>query len=80
MDAVLPLSLQSAPKVFTAVVDALEWCLLRAGVTLSQHYLDDFLTMGLPGQEQCAANLKTIQDVCQQLGVPFKVEKNEGPS
>lgn len=80
MDTVLPFGLRSSPKVFTAVADALEWCLLQAGVSSSQHYLDDFLTMGPADQGQYANNLHTIQEVCRQLGVPLKSEKIEGPS
>ena len=31
-DGALPFSLCSAPKVFTAVADALQWAMLRSGV------------------------------------------------
>ena len=33
IDTVLPFGLRSAPKIFTALADALEWILLDQGVT-----------------------------------------------
>ena len=46
MDTTLPFGLRSAPKIFCSLADALEWVLLENGVTNSNNYLDDFLTMG----------------------------------
>ena len=46
MDDMLPFGLRSAQKIFTAVADALEWCVLQAGVGEVDHYLDDFVTLG----------------------------------
>ena len=40
VDARLPFGLRSAPIIFTAVADALEWCIRRQGVTDIDHYLD----------------------------------------
>ncbi len=45
VDAMLPFGLRSAPKIFTAVADALEWCFRREGVAWIDHYLDDYITM-----------------------------------
>lgn len=80
VDTVLPFGLRSAPKLFTALADALEWVLQQEGVSCLQHYLDDFFTMAPAGQQQCAANLAIIRRVCVQLGLPLKEEKIEGPS
>ena len=80
VDTVLPFGLRSAPKVFTAVADALEWCYLQVGVSYSQHYLDDFLTMGPPAKDRCAMNLGLIHTECSRLGVPIKEEKVKGPT
>ena len=80
VDTVLPFGLRSTPKVFTAVADALEWCFLQVGVSYSQHYLDDFLTMGPLAQDRCAMNLGLIHTECSRLGVPIKEEKVEGPT
>ena len=56
----LPFGLRSAPKIFTAIADALEWALTQRGVARVYHYLDDFITLGEPGQETCARNLGII--------------------
>ena len=80
LDTVLPFGLRSAPKIFSALADALEWILLQAGVTMVLHYLDDFLTMGQKGSDQCAHNLDIMKKVCVLLGFPLKVEKIDGPT
>ena len=41
IDTVLPFGLRSAPKVFNAVVDALEWIMRKQGIVHILHYLDD---------------------------------------
>ena len=54
VDTVLPFGLRSAPKIFCAVADTLEW---NRGVTHILHYLDDFLTVGAPNTNECLDNL-----------------------
>ena len=78
VDSNLPFGLRSAPKIFSAVADALEWILGKKGVSELLHYLDDYLTMG--PLDQCKANLELILSTCKALGVPLKTEKIEGPS
>ena len=58
VDTVLPFGLCSAPKIFSAVADALEWILLKQGVSVCLHYLDDFLTIGKANTEECNRNLQ----------------------
>ena len=48
MNAVLPSWLHSAPKIFSAVVHALQWILEQQRVLRMLHYLDDFLLFGAP--------------------------------
>ena len=43
VDQALPFGLRSAPKLFTAVADAIGWALMQAGILFHIHYLDDFL-------------------------------------
>ena len=57
VDAMLPFGLHSAPKVFTAVVDALEWCLRQSGDVGINHYLDDFIIVAPPGSARCQTYL-----------------------
>ena len=46
LDTALPFGLRSAPKIFTAVADALEWAMKMRGVSAAEHYLDDFILLG----------------------------------
>ena len=43
IDTVLPFGLRSAPKIFSAVADALLWMIAQRGVHHALHYLDNFL-------------------------------------
>ena len=80
VDGMLPFGLRSAPKIFNAVADALEWCIAKEGVKNIYHYLDDFATLGSPNSEECDWNLHTLQLVCKELGIPLAAEKQAGPS
>ena len=67
----LPFGLQSAPKIFTTVADALEWVIKQWGVAQVYHYLDDFITLGEPGKDICARNLRIIPQICEELGLQW---------
>ena len=56
VDMTLPFALKSAPKIFTALVEAAEWVLRQNGIRFWLHYLDDYLIIG-PNREQCAQDL-----------------------
>ena len=77
IDKVLPFNLQSAPKIFSAVADALQWILHNKGIHLGLHYLYDFTLVAR--DHQAALSQKNILvKVFSSLGVPL--EKLEGPS
>ena len=82
LDTALPFGLRSAPKIFTAVADALEWAMKKRGVSAhaAEHYLDDFILLGSPHSQECQANLDTALTVCSTLGVPLAREKLVGPA
>ena len=80
VDAKLPFGLRSAPKIFNAVADALEWCLAAGGVEVVYHYLDDFAVLGPPRSEQCHQSLGLLKAICSELGIPLAPEKQAGPS
>ena len=80
IDAVLPFGLRSAPKIFNAIADALEWIFARSGIYPTHHYLDDFIFFGHPGTNQCADALTTAIASCNKLGVPLALDKLLGPS
>jgi len=43
INRVLPFGLRSAPKLFSAVADAIQWILYKKGINKGLHYLDDFI-------------------------------------
>lgn len=80
VDGMLPFGLRSAPKIFTAVADALEWILRSRGVRHVDHYLDDFVTFGPPNSDECGAAMATICRICAELGIPLATDKLVGPT
>ena len=78
IDKVLPFGLRSAPKIFSAVADALLWILNKKGITKGLHYLDDFILVAKDkgvAQKQKQALLSTFKN----LQVPIEQSKLEGP-
>ena len=80
VDGMLPFGLRSAPKIFTAVADALEWILRQCGVVAVDHYLDDFIMLGPPDSPICGVSLDIILLTCSELGVPLAMDKLDGPT
>ena len=80
VDPMLPFGLRLAPTIFSAVADALNWCLQRAGIHFIQHYLDDFIIVAPPHSEECQQAVQTMDTVCARLGVPMTPHKREGPT
>lgn len=80
-DKVLPFGLRSAPYIFNCLVEALCWILQNTyGIEHLYHYLDDFITLGLPGTQQCHSNLQLLKCLLQRLHIPTADEKQEGPA
>ena len=81
VDMALPFGLRSAPYIFTAIADLVQWMLTQNyGVDFLRHYLDDFLTLGPPASPVCYNNLQACIQLCSRLGLPLHPEKLEGPS
>ena len=80
IDTVLPFGLRSAPKIFNALADALQWIARNLGVSYLEHFLDDYITGGAPGTEECNNNLLLLVAICAMLNIPLAVTKREGPS
>ena len=84
LDAALPFGLRSAPKLFTAVADALAWA-MAVGVSHFLHYPDDFFIAGPAENPLCALHLNTAVAVCDRGGslrpptLPCCPLKNRGP-
>ena len=80
VDTALPFGLRSAPKIFNALADGLQWIMGQKGIQSSLHYLDDFLFFGKPKSPEGSVALQTALRVCGQLGVPVAHHKVEGPA
>ena len=83
VDTALSFGLRSAPKIFSAVADAVEWILRQEGVQVVMHYLDDFLVVGASGSKECKQAVNTVTFVLRVfafLGLPVAEDKLEGPT
>ena len=83
VDTCLPFGLRSAPKLFNAIADALEWVIVNQGGSLVEfivHYLDDFLFGGHPNSDSCCRVLDLALCLCQVMGFPAMREKIVGPA
>ena len=80
VDGALPFGLRSAPKLFTAVADALLWAIGRRNVVHAMHYLDDFLLLGPSNSSECSRALQESLRLCDRLGFPIAPHKLEGPA
>ena len=78
-DKALPFGLRSAPKIFTAVADALQWILANKGIKNLLHYLDDFIFVS-KSKEDAMANKQILLHTFSELGVPLEPSKLEGPA
>lgn len=78
LDTRLPFGLRSAPKLFTALADAVQWLIRDKGVEFCIHYLDDYLFVETPQVEARALSIAT--QVLSDLGIPMAPEKVEGPA
>ena len=80
VDPILPFGLRSAPKVFNAVADALQWYLKQSGIPHIEHYLDDFIIIAPNDVALCQGYVDTLNRVCSKLGVPIAEHKRDGPT
>ena len=72
--AALPFGLRSAPKIFNAVADALEWIVHNLGVRFVKHYLDDFVVLVATGTSECKVGMDTLISTCGRVGLPFRYQ------
>ena len=80
IDAALPFGLRSAPRIFSAVADVLEWCTRFEGITHILHYLDDFLIISPAKSPKGSQDLNTVLNLFDRLRVPVDHKKIEGPT
>ncbi len=80
VDGALPFGLRSAPLLFTALGDTVEWVATQKGATWLRHYIDNFVTVGKAGTDECARFMDAFKVVCRILGMPLDEKKEEGPA
>lgn len=80
VDRSLPFGLRSAPKLYTALADAMAWSLFTRGIPFLLHYLDDFLFITPPNANTVPSAREIAAAVFADLGVPVASHKTEGPS
>ena len=79
-DTALPFGLRSAPKIFTAVANALTWAMVSNGVSSFLYYLDDFLFMGPATDSTTYTFLQLALSTCAQISFPVSHHKTVGPT
>ncbi len=70
VDGTLLFGLRSAPLLFTALGDAVEWIAQKRGASWLRHYIDDFVMVGRPGTGECAEAMSALKETCKKLGMP----------
>ena len=76
IDGMLPFGLRSAPKIFSAVADALQWILPFKRVTHSIHYLDDYIMVS-DSIDKALTQREILTSTFEPLGVPLEYSKLE---
>ena len=79
VDRALLSGLCSAPKVFSAVADAIAWILFSNGVYFVLHYID-FLFIRLSSSIEAAVKWDRAMTIFQDLRVSVATHKTEGPA
>lgn len=81
LDRALPIGLSISCRVFeqfSSMLDwATRWC---AGLSSTEHYLDDFLLIGWASTDQCTCLLRVFESMCHELGLPLAHAKTERPT
>ena len=68
IDTAFQFGLWSAPKIFTAIADAVEWIVRQQGVEFIMHYLDDFLVVTTAEEYRGSHALRILLETFEQLG------------
>ena len=77
VDTTLPFGLRLAPKIFNAVADAAQWIIQEMGARYLWHYLDDFITIGAAGEDECQFNCDLMSRACEILGIPLATVRGQ---
>ena len=80
LDKVLPFGLRSAPLIFSAIGDAIEWITRQKEVELVFHYVDNFIVVGDANSSSCSQGLATLLQTFADVGAPVEPGRCEGPA
>ena len=81
VDATLPFGLRSAPLIFSAVADAVEWVMRTSGVKhISTTLMTLIVIVGPPNSDDCSFGLRSFRQTCENLGLLVAEDKTEGPA
>ncbi len=76
-DLTLAMGCRTSAKIFESFATAFEWILKhKFGFSHPHHVLDDFCCV-VKFTEQTEKTLKLFMQICDYLGIPVKVEKNQ---
>ena len=79
LDKVLSFGLRSAPLIFSAIGDVIEWTTRQKGVDLVFHYVDDFIVIGDANSSRCYQGLSTLLQTFADVGTLVEPDKCEDP-
>ena len=79
IDKMLPFGLRSAPIIFSALADAVQWILTNKGIRKGLHYLDNFILVAR-NLQLALRQKEALLAVFRNLDIPIEVSKLEGPS
>ena len=79
VDKRLPFGLRSAPKIFSAVADAIQFILTKKGIHNCLHYLDDYILVA-SSKSEAEQQKQKLCSVFNKLKVPLETSKLEGPA
>ncbi len=51
----------------------MKWIMVRRGASWLDHYIDDFMTMGPQGSQECAENMRIMVRACNNVGMPVEM-------
>lgn len=74
-DLCLPFGLKSSPALWDVYASLANWICNLNGVQNLRHYVDDYITVGTAGSNQCAIAVQTILKVFKALGIPVNTDK-----
>jgi len=77
VNGTLSFGLRSAPLIFTALGDSIQWVALEKGAVWLRHYGDDFISIRSKGSGECARSMYVFKETCAKMGMPLEKIKRK---